>query len=839
MTTNVDQGEPTSLRSRDAAVPCPSCGVEVDPLRAPQVGIFGGRFVYFCGRACKADYVAALGPAAVAIDAQTAEPPPAALAALRARSETPPPVAVSVRADVRAEMPTWIEADPPAPPASAAVAPPSLQPREQPLEKAVEQPARADEAAEEATGPTEDADEPAPRTMRSPPVGFPVPSELAAAVPARPTERPPPPPVVASANTPRTTPLRARPHPRAEPRSMLVAIDALGLSAALFVPVLAVARGEPGWGGVALVASSFALLLARLVLSERRAHAPHPVYLLWPALLAAVAYAVEAARGEAAAARIDLVLCSVALFAAFAIEAADERAHRTIRTRRQRIDARLDIDVDVARGESKERVHASEVKPGQQVLAQAGDIVGVDGLVVAGEAVVVPWFEAEDAALEVTKREGDPIVAGARLVSGRLRIVTTWSSNERAWVRLARSVRGALEAGSQLPRVTRLSAERLPLVGLAATLLLAPFVGLGVPAALAVGAAVGSALAFGGAAAAVALSYARAHLRALEAGVVYRDAAAFDRAGQADRAVLCARGTLLTGEPEIVAIESLAPSVSEARILSLAAAADAVTAHPFASAVLRVVRTRGERPESVRNATMHAGQGLSALAASGERIVVGSRAFLLQQKVSVALADARVSELEAEGRSVVLVAFADRVVGLLALQDGMRAGARAAVQRLLDARIEPVLLSSEARETCETLSRALDVDHIRPEVLSTEAGAEVRALAEGAHVVAVVGHPAHDDGALAAADVSVAMAAAGASPGEWSVALASDDVRDAALAITIARRTRDRARVTLAIGTLPGFAASLLVLLGVLPLLVAPCAAVLGGLAALVHAKEH
>src|SRR5205823_5849831 len=113
------------------------------------------------------------------------------------------------------------------------------------------------------------------------------------------------------------------------------------------------------------------------------------------------------------------------------------------------------------------------------------------------------------------------------------------------------------------------------------------------------------------------------------------------------------------------------------RVLSLAAGAEQASTHPFASAILRAARTRGERPDNVRNAVVHAGLGVTALAASGDRLVVGSRALMMQEKISVALADARVTDLEAQGRSVLLVSIAEKVVGLIALQDGMRAGARA------------------------------------------------------------------------------------------------------------------------------------------------------------------
>jgi Cu+-exporting ATPase len=293
---------------------------------------------------------------------------------------------------------------------------------------------------------------------------------------------------------------------------------------------------------------------------------------------------------------------------------------------------------------------------------------------------------------------------------------------------------------------------------------------------------------------------------------------------------------VLMGDPEIVALEPLA-SLDVERVLSLAAGAETASTHPFAAAIMRAARSRGIRLENVRNAKLYPGLGVTALASTGERLVVGSRALLLQEGVSVALADARASTLEAEGRSVLLAALGGKLIGLVALQDGLRAGARASVQRLLDARIEPVLLSGEARDTCETIGRALDIDHIRPEILPAARGAAVRALGEGGHVVAVLGHPDSDDAALGAADVSVAMLAAGASPGEWSVALASDEVKDAALALALARGARDKARVALAIGLCPGVLAALAITLGVAPPTLAPAMTLLGAMAALAHAR--
>jgi P-type Cu+ transporter len=274
-------------------------------------------------------------------------------------------------------------------------------------------------------------------------------------------------------------------------------------------------------------------------------------------------------------------------------------------------------------------------------------------------------------------------------------------------------------------------------------------------------------------------------------------------------------------------------------VLGFAAGAETGSTHPFAIAILRAARARGVAPDHVRNTNTLSGLGVTAIASSGERLVVGGRAIMLSQKIGGAVAEARVSKLQAQGRSVLLVALGDRIVGLIALQDGLRPGARAAVQKLLDAGIEPVLLSGESRETCETLGRALDIDHVRPEVPPGDRRAEVLALGEGGSIVSVVGHPTDDDQALGAADVAVAMGAAGATPGEWAVALASDDVSHAADALVIPRRAHGQAKVASALALVPGIFALLAIAFGAAPLALAPVASLLGALAAALYLRSR
>src|SRR5690606_9928703 len=113
------------------------------------------------------------------------------------------------------------------------------------------------------------------------------------------------------------------------------------------------------------------------------------------------------------------------------------------------------------------------------------------------------------------------------------------------------------------------------------------------------------------------------------------------------------------------------------------------------------------------------------------------------------------------------------------------------------------------------------------EVLPADRGAEVKRIAETGTSVAVLGHPGLDDGPLGAADVAVALGAAGAPTGEWAIALASEDVRDAALSIALAKRSRAEARAGFALAAVPPLVGAGIVGVGILPPAFVPIASLL------------
>ena len=501
---------------------------------------------------------------------------------------------------------------------------------------------------------------------------------------------------------------------------------------------------------------------------------------------------------------------------------------------RRALAERLHLQARRLSGHLTEHCSADELRPGEEILVEAGELVPADGAVVAGRAQVVPWLGANRSE---TRVEGEPIPAGALVEEGALRIVTGWTGSDRAWLRLMTDRRRRVVLRSSSARAGYLAAQRGGLAA-AGLVLLAGFAlgGDGLLLLLAA-AAVHAAFAHAGLAELAGARMVRAGLEGLEHGIAFHGAEHLDDAGRVTVAALCARGTVLLGEPEVAGIEPLDRLTPE-ELLGLAAGAESAVHHPVATAVLRAARARNVRPDATRNHNPIAGLGVTAVTSTGKGLVVGSRALMLREKISVARAESRITELESLGRSSLLVAVDGRLAGILALQDGLRPGARAAVQHLLDLGVEPVLLSGDSRETTDAIARSIDIEHVRPELPATQRGEEVEQLSDGGAVVAVIGRSPVDDSALTAADVSITLRAAAATNAEWSVGLASDDVRDAARALRIARRARDCARAMLALTLVPPTLATLAVAFGLVSPAIAPAAAVVGTLAAAFRARE-
>jgi Cu+-exporting ATPase len=587
--------------------------------------------------------------------------------------------------------------------------------------------------------------------------------------------------------------------------SWLHAAVLLGVLAALFTSPAASAL--PTWLAPSLAAGACAAWLAGGRRRARAAGSPDAALGLAAPLAAtasALALLAVAPRHCALASSVAGIICAVSAGSLMLLE----RARLRLEPGRAHVARALSLPWPTTLSEGS--APAADLKPGEELVLKTGDRCPVDAVIVAGRARVEPWLGSE---WRVLRQDGDSILAGAQVVEGALRAVVRWAGNDRAWARLSLDpARRADRHLSACRLAQRISGTGGPVLGLCAAAL-ALTTGRHPLLAVSYAAAASAALANVALFELLGLSVRRAVYRMSARGISFRSPAALDRAGRTLTVVFCAEGSLLKGDFGVASIEP-SGSTSTDELLRWLAGAYASVASPIGSALQRSAQAHKIRPDATRSPSYLPGLGVTAVTSTGQSLVVGARALLLERRISVASAETRIAELEALGRQVLLVALDGRWVGLIALQDSLQPGARAAVQRLLDARVESVLLSGDARETSRALARHMGIEHVRPEVLPDDRAQEVRRLSQAGVHVAVVGRSSTDDGALGAAQLSINIDASGGPLERWDIDIASGDVRDAAAAVALARELASTTRVALVTALVPVAVALLFVLLG-------------------------
>ncbi len=469
-------------------------------------------------------------------------------------------------------------------------------------------------------------------------------------------------------------------------------------------------------------------------------------------------------------------------------------------------------------------VDAARVRVGEEILVREGQVVAVDGAVRGGEAQVLLHPAATS---PVRRASGDAVMAGARVVDGVIRVLASHVGHDRALLRPARFGDGGADDAAPLTRLA-LRAE-LALTGVLA---------LGMVIAIAVNGSGENLAARLAAVAAVLLAapllairraadapYVVAGAAAIERGISFASARSLDRAGRTTVVAISARGTLTEGHPEIAEAHAFDGELRP--VLALAAAAEReVENNVIARAIVQHAEELRLELPSVRRVAVVPGRGVRATGPAGELVVIGTRQLLLEDGVSVAIAETEAARAEARGLVAVFVAIERKARAVLALRDEERPGARAAVQRLIDLGVEVVLLSGDSRASIDALAKRLDVDHVRAELTPEERAAEVRRLRDAGGVVAAIVHPMHDPDLLGAADVPIVLAAAGAPEGDRAIALSGDDARDAAGALFIAHAARREAIRATAVAAIGGIA---LVALGAAGIASPPVVALLAG----------
>ena len=238
--------------------------------------------------------------------------------------------------------------------------------------------------------------------------------------------------------------------------------------------------------------------------------------------------------------------------------------------------------------------------------------------------------------------------------------------------------------------------------------------------------------------------------RGAQAGVLVRDAAALELLARADTLVIDKTGTVTEGKPRLTAIRAVA-GASEDEVLALAAALESKSAHPLAHAIVEAAKEKSLTLPEVAAFASVTGQGLRGTVA-GASALVGTAEFLQREGV-----DPSPFAADADAATLVFVASAGRLLGVLALRDTLKANAKDILAALSRSGLAVVMATGDTQASAEAVARQAGFAAIAAGLTPEGKADLVKRLKADGRIVAFAGDGVNDAPALATADVSIAM----------------------------------------------------------------------------------
>ena len=240
-----------------------------------------------------------------------------------------------------------------------------------------------------------------------------------------------------------------------------------------------------------------------------------------------------------------------------------------------------------------------------------------------------------------------------------------------------------------------------------------------------------------------------------ENGILIRSGESLELAYKLNAVVLDKTGTITRGEPSVTDVVSL-NGWSRADLLRVAGAAEKNSEHPLGIAVLEAARSELEGIEEPTEFQATPGKGVQAVV-EGRAVLIGTRSYLHEHNVSVEAVEDQVSELEAAGKTVMLLSVDGTAQGLLAVADRVKDSSRRAIQALKEMGLQVYMITGDNRRTAEAIGREVGVVDIMAEVLPERKAQAVEEIHKQGKIVAMVGDGINDAPALVTADIGMAM----------------------------------------------------------------------------------
>ncbi|APT91140.1 ATPase P [Corynebacterium sphenisci DSM 44792] len=443
---------------------------------------------------------------------------------------------------------------------------------------------------------------------------------------------------------------------------------------------------------------------------------------------------------------------------------------------------------EVRRGLLTRTIPAAEIAVGDTLLVRPGDRIATDGVVRSG-AGSVDASAITGESIPVAVAPGDEVRAGSINGSAALEVEAANPGADNSLTAIVALVEQAqAEKGERARMADRLARPLVPAVIVVALAVAILGSILGDPAVWVTRALV---VLVAASPCALAISVPVTVISGIGAasrfGVIVKSGAAFERLGGIRHIGLDKTGTLTANRPAVERVRPVAGGDPD-RVLALAAALERRSSHPLATAIVAAADAAGVGDLVADEVEERPGTGVAGVV-DGAAVEVGNPRHLAAGLPAELAGE--LDELEAAGMTVVALSVDGAVAGVIGVRDNLRAEAAEAVAALRAAGIGVTMLTGDNAAAAAALGAEAGIDDVRAGLRPEEKSTAVRELS-GASPTAMIGDGVNDAPALAAAEVGIAMGAAGSDAAIESadVAFTGHDLRLIPRALAHARRCR-------------------------------------------------
>lgn len=453
----------------------------------------------------------------------------------------------------------------------------------------------------------------------------------------------------------------------------------------------------------------------------------------------------------------------------------------------------------VVRDDKTLDIQLDQVVKGDIVVVRPGEKIPVDGIVQKGDSSVDESMLTGES-IPIEKHAGDTVYGATINKNGSFEFQATKVGSETTLAQIIRLVEEA--QGSKAPiqdLADRISSVFVPIVIVAAFITFAVwFFAFGAPLTFSLMAF--TAVIVIACPCALGLATPTAIMvgtgKGAENGVLIKGGEPLEAACKINAMVFDKTGTLTKGLPEVTDVVDIAMK-DENKFIALMASLEKVSEHPLAEAIVRYAQTRGAKLHDMENFKAIPGYGVLAMY-EGTTYILGNRALMAREGVSITAHENYAQALENEGKTVMFFAGSNVLLGVVAVADTLKETTPAAVKALKNLGIKVYMITGDNERTALAVGRVVGIAHVLAEVLPQDKALEVKKLQAKGLRVAMVGDGINDAPALAQADLGIAMGSGTDVAMETGgIVIIKDDLRDVLTAIQLSRETVNKIKQNL------------------------------------------